>query len=588
MEDRVLKIQFEVYEGDTLQRTEVFEQKAIRIGKAGQAHLRISDPNVSRQHAIVEVLDTGEVRITDLESTNGTFLNGVKIDRAVLKSGDEIVVGQTRLVVRFEQQAEQAPLSESFYKAKAIEEEDLTEKAVLEVVVLWNEEVVTIQHIRPGEKVLAGDKPGCRVFLPSEYFGERLVEFAQFVDGKFRVLVNLDMADGDALVEGEVIPVKLLGARGKLVDRDYLPIDDKTKVRLKFGPFTVLVGLSRVPPPPEIRWFQKFDTGIFTYTAFSLVLHLLFLIMVTLTPEEQLRAVKDPYRKRSVAFKMLQIQEMQKKAKEEEEKRKAEEKKKQAKKFEIEQKQAGESIKTEAKKPDELTSKLSVEEKRERDRQIAEMAMTRVLSAQADLMSQVLGAGGEPNFGGTGIRIIGSHGPGGVLISGLDAFGGTIGGGTGGFRGTPGLFGGSSEFGPADLKSLKGLGKDETGRDIADTKFSEKEKGVEPVAYQGRADITGDLDKATVKRYIDSKMNQVKWCYQQALLKKPDLQGEMTIEWIITPNGKVMGVKVLSSAINDKEMEQCIVSRIETWVFPPSKSGLPGKVRYPFIFRVVK
>jgi pSer/pThr/pTyr-binding forkhead associated (FHA) protein len=584
MEDRVLKIQFEVYEGETLQRTEVFEQKAIRIGKAGQAHLRISDPNVSRQHAIVEVLDSGEVRITDLESTNGTFLNGVKIDRAVLKSGDEIVIGQTRLVVRFEQLAQQERLSETFYKARAVEEEDLTEKAVLEIVVLWNDEVVTIQHVKPQEKVLAGDKPGCRVFLPSEYLGERLVEFAQYVNGKFRVFVNLEMAEGDAFVEGEIIPVKQLAAREKLVDRDYLVFDEKTKVRLKFGPFAVLVSLSRLPPPVHIRWFQKFDPSIHTYTALSLILHLLFLIMVTLIPEGQLRAVRDPYQKRSVAFRMLQMADMEKKAKEEE--RKKSEQQKQAKKFETQERVAGEHVRADVKKPDELVSKLSVEERRERDRQVALMAMTRVLSAQGDLVSQVLGAGGEPTLGGTGIRVIGSHGPGGGLVSGLDAFGGTIGGGTGGFRGSPGLFGGSSEFGPADLKGLKGLEKEEAGREIAGTKFSEKEG--KAVAYQGAAEISGDLDKATVKRYIDSKMAQIKWCYQQALLKTPDLQGEMAIEWIITPSGKVMGVKVLNSAIQSKEMEQCIVSRIGTWTFPPSKSGLPGRVRYPFVFRVVK
>jgi len=586
MEDRVLKIQFDVYEGDTLQRTEVFEQKAIRIGKAGQAHLRVSDPNVSRQHAIVEVLDTGEVRITDLESTNGTYLNGVKIDRAILRSGDEIVIGRTRLVVRFEEQAQQAPLSEAFYKVSPIEEEEVGEKAVLEIVVLWNEELVTIQHVKPGEKVFAGDKPGCRVFLPSEYFGERRTEFARYVNGKFHLLVNLETAEGDALVRGEVIPIKQLEARGLLVDRDYLVIDETTKVRLKFGPFKVLVGLSKVPRFPGIGWFRKIDTPIYTWTVFSLVLHLLFLIMVNLIPEEQLRAVKDPYQRRSVAFKILQIAELEKKAKREEERRAQEEKKKSAKKFETEEKALGERSRRETQKQEELTSKLTLEEKRERDRQIAEMAMTRVLSAQADLMRQVLGAGGEPSFSTTGIRVIGSRGPGGVLISGLDAFGGTIGGGTGGFRGTPGLFGDASEFGMADLKGLKGLDKGEARKEIEGVKMVASEG--KPIAYQGAMDATGDIDKSILKRYIDGKMPQIKWCYEQALLKKPDLRGEMTVEWIISPSGKVATVAVVQSTIDDERMKDCVTSRIRTWTFPASRSGQPAKVRFPFLFRVVR
>jgi len=97
MEPRIPTIRVSVYEGETLVRTEVFNQKTIRIGKAGQAHLRISDPNVSRQHAVIEVLDSGDVRLTDLESTNGTLLNGERIrGPTVVCSGDVIEVGCTK------------------------------------------------------------------------------------------------------------------------------------------------------------------------------------------------------------------------------------------------------------------------------------------------------------------------------------------------------------------------------------------------------------------------------------------------------------------------------------------------------------
>ncbi len=54
------------------------------------------DPNVSRLHAVFERFPAGWT-ITDLGSSNGTFLNGQRIWNAVsLRHGDELRVGNTR------------------------------------------------------------------------------------------------------------------------------------------------------------------------------------------------------------------------------------------------------------------------------------------------------------------------------------------------------------------------------------------------------------------------------------------------------------------------------------------------------------
>ena len=59
------------------------------------------DPDLSRHHAEIVRAPSGEFTIKDLSSTNGTFVNGTRLNTpAVLTVGDEVEVGATKLVVR--------------------------------------------------------------------------------------------------------------------------------------------------------------------------------------------------------------------------------------------------------------------------------------------------------------------------------------------------------------------------------------------------------------------------------------------------------------------------------------------------------
>jgi len=70
----------------------------MTIGR-GRCDIRLRDPEVSRQHCAVEVLD-GVPVLKDLKSANGTLLNGHLILEHVIKDGDEIRIGATRLRIR--------------------------------------------------------------------------------------------------------------------------------------------------------------------------------------------------------------------------------------------------------------------------------------------------------------------------------------------------------------------------------------------------------------------------------------------------------------------------------------------------------
>jgi len=71
----------------------------VTIGRAAIHDIVLRDAKVSRSHAILEYGDAG-CTLVDLGSTNGTCVNGVPIERAVLAPGDVITIGDSRL--RFE------------------------------------------------------------------------------------------------------------------------------------------------------------------------------------------------------------------------------------------------------------------------------------------------------------------------------------------------------------------------------------------------------------------------------------------------------------------------------------------------------
>jgi hypothetical protein len=70
------------------------------VGRGGEADLRINDPGVSRRHAELRFEDAGEVVVEDLGSTNGTLVDGRRVERTRLHDGATVRVGNTDVVVR--------------------------------------------------------------------------------------------------------------------------------------------------------------------------------------------------------------------------------------------------------------------------------------------------------------------------------------------------------------------------------------------------------------------------------------------------------------------------------------------------------
>src|SRR5262245_21427268 len=101
MADANAPIKFEIYKGDQLVREEVLAQSPIKVGKLASSDLRLDDETVSRMHGVIEVTGPGDVHVVDLGSTRGTTVNGERVTKARLQSGDEVMFGDCRVIVTF-------------------------------------------------------------------------------------------------------------------------------------------------------------------------------------------------------------------------------------------------------------------------------------------------------------------------------------------------------------------------------------------------------------------------------------------------------------------------------------------------------
>jgi pSer/pThr/pTyr-binding forkhead associated (FHA) protein len=78
-------------------RTRVLTEPRLVMGRSKECDLQVPDANVSRRHA--ELRHEGSSWwVVDLDSTNGTDVNGKRVPRAKLASGDTITLGETELV----------------------------------------------------------------------------------------------------------------------------------------------------------------------------------------------------------------------------------------------------------------------------------------------------------------------------------------------------------------------------------------------------------------------------------------------------------------------------------------------------------
>lgn len=72
------------------------KEETIYIGRSQECAVQFRESSISRKHACLYLYNE-EYFIQDLESTNGVYINGVKIERASLRNHDHIELGEIHM-----------------------------------------------------------------------------------------------------------------------------------------------------------------------------------------------------------------------------------------------------------------------------------------------------------------------------------------------------------------------------------------------------------------------------------------------------------------------------------------------------------
>ncbi|MBC7691522.1 MAG: AgmX/PglI C-terminal domain-containing protein [Methylotenera sp.] len=95
------------------------------------------------------------------------------------------------------------------------------------------------------------------------------------------------------------------------------------------------------------------------------------------------------------------------------------------------------------------------------------------------------------------------------------------------------------------------------------------------------------LTKDEVGEVIHRHLSEIRYCYESAMIRSPDLEGKLIVDFVIGGVGSVKTTAVKTSTLPDPRLDDCILRRLVTWKFPNPKGGIDVAVSYPFIFKTL-
>jgi len=559
-------VKIDVYLDGRLARTTITADRKIKLGRLTSAHVPMDDPRVSRMHAMIEAKAADQISVLDLGSVEGTYLNGRRVTRAPLESGDRLQLGPYTLLISIAGTTRApTPMSGPLFD----ETDDPNAARTLEVMAQWGKTVVDVHHLADVGRYLIGDGVDVNHFADTAALP--INEYVLAENDGARFLVNVpDTVSGDVLVGGRVIAVDTLRAEGKLGASTMpgsrtLSLPPGARCRLRIGALSFFINsvpsAGRVPPP---TLFSGVDRQFVRHIGGALGLHALFLLLVFSIPAAAGSLSMDGFTHRDRFVDVTLIP-------------KAPEPAPVSDSGESQEQTRTEPDPTKVAPPSSKGSAIdrSAPAKRRRASPKTRARRRAVATAVADTVADQL----DEQFSG----LLGREG---ASASDMGWIAGASAGAQAGLprveatsgRGECGHF--TDCASSLTSSTVRTRVRGPIARADLGPKTSRK-----PRIIPQRPTVQGSLSMDVIARTIRQNRGGYRYCYERRLNQQKDLAGKIRLQFVIGSDGTVVVARVAESTMGDVAVESCLTRRMQQTRFPRPKDGGTVVVRYPFLFK---
>ena len=97
-------------------------------------------------------------------------------------------------------------------------------------------------------------------------------------------------------------------------------------------------------------------------------------------------------------------------------------------------------------------------------------------------------------------------------------------------------------------------------------------------------DVAGEIDRAAIFQALKRNEYKFQSCYQLSLNEKPSIQGELGMQWLISPSGRGQKARAVNNPMGSNSLANCVAGVLERLNFPEPPSGQTPKVTFTFRF----
>jgi hypothetical protein len=495
-----------------------------------------------------------------------------------------------------------------------------------EMISVWNGSVFNAKHFhltrdQVGQTFHVGENPICDLWIPLEQLdGKDRVKIAQAVGDKL-IVTFLPAATGSVTTtKGQTVDLPDLIKQGRAVPSGNIngghdvTLEAGERFKQDFGEFTFLANMVA---KPKLVMRKSFEWTTPLFVAGSFILHLVFMIIAWRYQSSQSGLAVDILSSDNPYLQMLVIAPPEVKQDEEiviEEKKEEEDKEDDQEEKDLESEMEdeeeggtgaraagdeGKMGRRDAEDVDRMAGVMGPKDnpnphmaKTQMLEQVAQFGAVSALqalqsNAPTSPFSPYSTALGNDPVNARG-HLMGSEYGDAYGVGGLGMFGTGIGGGGSniyGFGlGDVGQMGhgyGTGDgvgFGRGGGRMGRGRSGDRFGPDLSGR------TGRAPDLRLGEATTYGGLSKEVIRRIVRQHAGRIRHCYESALRTAPELQGRVTVKFVIAPQGNVQSAEGAGNTTGDESLGQCIVAVVRRMVFPQA-DGVTA-CTYPFMLQM--